>query len=64
MASNNNSKKNRNKTPNMEEEPYDPQLAKGGRKEKRRSKRHNDKLVLKQYPEYADEYFDNFEKRG
>lgn len=64
MANNNNSKKNRKKQPQFEADPYDPQLVKGERKEKRRSKRHNDKMVLRQYPEYADDYFDNFEEMG
>jgi hypothetical protein len=64
MANNNNSKKNKSKLPSMQEEPYDPSMVKGTRKEKRRSKRHNDKMVLRQYPEYADDYFDNFEEMG
>lgn len=64
MANNNNSKKNRNNQPQFEADPYDPQLAKVGRKEKRRSKRHNDKQILRQFPEYADEYFDRREEMG
>lgn len=34
----------------------------GLRKEKRRKKRHNDKMILKQFTEYADDYFETFEE--
>lgn len=34
----------------------------GLRKEKRRKKRHSDKMILKQFTDFADDYFDNFEE--
>jgi|TARA_R110000868_G_scaffold272261_1_gene531521 hypothetical protein len=61
MANNNNSKKNddKNRLSHEQEEPYDSQIAKGFRKEKKRSKRHRDKHILKDFPEVADEYFND-----
>jgi hypothetical protein len=59
-------KKNSNKQ--RERDHYDvndPDANERGlRKEKRRKKRHNDKMILKQFTEYADDYFDNFEEMG
>ena len=62
MASNNNSKKNRKVQPQEQGDPYDPQIAKSFRKEKRRSKRKMDKHILKDFPDAADEYFEREER--
>jgi len=62
MASNNNSKKNRNQPQHEQGDPYDPQIARSFRKEKKRSRRREDKHILKDFPDAADEYFEREEK--
>jgi len=64
MANNNNSKKNKKTPQYYEAEAYDPSMIKGSRKNKRRSRRHNDKNILKQFPDHADEYFSRHEDMG